>query len=126
MAEQSRTITINVNRNTAEVFDAVLKSPPKLMPDAKINNDGWWSFTGPWGPGKLKFNENKQLGILDHQFVDNDALWNVPMRVVSNGDDSAVIVTVFKPDGFSDQLFDERMKEIEKIMQAMKQIIEQP
>jgi hypothetical protein len=121
----SRTITFSVNRKTAETFDAILNIPPKMMPDAIKSNDGWWSFTTLRGPAKLKFNENRQLGILDYQFVDNEAKWNVPMRVISNGNDSSVITTIIKPDGISDQSFDERMIEIEKIMESMKQIIEQ-
>jgi len=122
----SRTITFSVNRKTAETFDAILNIPPKMMPDAIKSDDGWWSFTTIRGPAKLKFNENRQLGILDYQFVDNEAKWNVPMRVISNGNDSSVITTIIKPDGISDQSFDERMIEIEKIMEFMKQIIERP
>ena len=120
----SRTITFSVNRKTAETFDAILNIPPKIMPDAIKSNDGWWSFTTLRGPAKLKFNENRQLGILDYQFIDNEAKWNVPMRVISNGNNSSVITTIIKPDGISDQSFDERMIEIEKIMESMKQIIE--
>lgn len=122
---QSRTITFTVNRKTAEAFDAILNMPPKMMPDAIKNTDGWWSFTTPWGPAKLRFNEDRRLGILDHQFIDNDAKWDVPMRVVSKGDDSEVITTIIKPESISDETFDERMKEIEKIMLSMKQVIEQ-
>jgi hypothetical protein len=122
----SRTITFSVNRKTAETFDAILNIPPKMIPDAIKSNDGWWSFTTLRGPAKLKFNENRQLGILDYQFVDNEAKWNVPMRVISNGNDSTVITTIIKPDGISDQSFDERVIEIEKIMESMKQIIERP
>lgn len=122
----SRTIMFSVNRKTAETFDAILNIPPKMIPDAIKSNDGWWSFTTLRGPAKLKFNENRQLGILDYQFVDNEAKWNVPMRVISNGNNSAVITTIIKPDGISDQSFDERMMEIEKIMESMKQIIERP
>ena len=122
----SRTIMFSVNRKTADTFDAILNIPPKMMPDAIKSNDGWWSFTTLRGPAKLKFNENRQLGILDYQFVDNEAKWNVPMRVISNGNDSAVITTIIKPDGISNQSFDERMIEIEKIMESMKQIIELP
>ena len=122
----SRTITFSVNRKTAETFDAILNIPPKMIPDAIKSNDGWWSFTTLRGPAKLKFNENRQLGILDYQFVDSEAKWNVPMRVISNGNDSSVITTIIKPDGISNQSFDERMIEIEKIMESMKQIIERP
>lgn len=125
MTGKSRTITFTVNRKTADAFDAILSIAPKLMPDAIKHDDGWWSFTSPWGPAKLKFHENKELGILDHQFVDNEAQWNVPMRIVSKGDYSEVITTIIKPDSISNQTFDERMKEIEKIMLSMKQIIEE-
>lgn len=120
-----RTITFSVNKKTGDVFDAILNIPPKMMPDAKKNNDGWWSFTTPWGPGKLKFNENKQFGILDHQFVEDEAKWNVPMRVISHGEESEVMITLIKPDTISDQLFDERMNEMEKMMLDMKKILEQ-
>ena len=122
---RTRTITFSVNKKTGDVFDAILNIPPKMMPDAKKNNDGWWSFTTPWGPGKLKFNENKQFGILDHQFVEDEAKWNVPMRVVSHGEESEVMITLIKPDTISDQLFDERMNDIEKMMLDMKKILEQ-
>ncbi len=125
MSIRSRTITISVNRKIADAFDAILNIPAKIMPDAKKDDDGWWSFTSQSGPARLKFKENKQLGILDHQFIDNEATWNVPMRVVANGEDSAIIITLIKPASVSDQIFDERMKELETIMQTMKQIIEE-
>ena len=126
MNTASRTITFTVNRKTAEAFDAILNMPPKMMPDASKQEDGSWSFTSPWGSAaNLKFHENRQLGILDHQVIDDEAKWNVPMRVVSKGDDSEIITTIIKPDSISEQKFDERMKEIEKIMHSMKQIIEE-
>jgi hypothetical protein len=121
---KSRTITFSVNRKTADTFDAILNMPPKMMPGASKHDDGWWSFTSPWGPTRLKFNENRELGILDHEVIDNETKWNVPMRIVSHGNDSEVITTIIKPDTISDQTFDERMKEIEKIILSMKQLIE--
>jgi len=121
---RSRTITITVKKKTGDAFDAILQVPPKMMPDAKITEDGWWSFTGPHGKSKLKFNENKSLGILDHQYVDEESRWDVPMRVVSSGDYSEVIITLVKPEQLSDQSFDERVIEVEKIMESMKQLIE--
>jgi len=121
----SRKITIPINRKTSEVFDEILHIPKKMMPDAKKDDDGWWSFTGPYGPAKLKFNENSQLGILDHQYVDNEAIWDIPMRVVSSGDFSEVVITLLKPDHFSEELFNERTNEIQSMMEKMKQIIEQ-
>ena len=122
---RSRTITISVSRKTGDVFDAILASPPKMMTDAKQNDDGSWSFSTPRGNANLKFMENKTFGILDHLYVDDESSWAVPMRVVSNGDDSEVIITIVKPDVLTDEQFDERMKELELLFENLKKIIEQ-
>ena len=60
---RSRTIGITVKKKTGDAFDAILNLPPKMMDDAKINDDGWWTFTGPRGKSFLKFNEYKPHGI---------------------------------------------------------------
>ncbi len=124
MGQKSRTITLTVNKKTAEVFDAILNIPPKMFPDAVKNNDGWWMFQGPHGKARLKFSENEKFGILDHVFEDPDGKWDVPMRVVSNGDFSEVVITLHKPQNFTDELFSERVKEVEEIFQKMKEAIE--
>jgi hypothetical protein len=121
---RSRTISIAVEKKTGDAFDAILKIPPKMMPDAIIDDSGWWSFTGPYGKSMLKFNENKSLGILDHQYVDEESKWDVPMRVVSNGDVSEVVITLNKPDEITNEQFDQRMQEIGEMFNSMKNIIE--
>ena len=121
---RSRTITITVKKKTGDALDAILQLPPKMMPDAKINDDGWWSFTGPHGKSKLKFNENRPFGILDHQYVDEESVWDIPMRVVSNGDNSEILITLNKPDELSDEQFNNRVEEIGQLVDNMKQIIE--
>ena len=121
---RSRTISITVNKKTGDAFDAILQVPPKMMPDAKLNDDGWWSFTGLHGKSKLKFNDNKLLGILDHQYIDEESTWNVPMRVVSSGEFSEIIITLNKPDELTDDQFDQRMSEIGEMIISMKNIIE--
>jgi hypothetical protein len=121
---RSRTIAITVEKKTGDAFDAILKIPPKMMPDAQINDSGWWSFTGPYGKSMLKFNENKSLGILDHQYVDEESSWDVPMRVVSNGDVSEVLITLNKPDEITDEQFDLRVEELSDMFNSMKNIIE--
>ena len=121
---RSRTITISVCRKTGEVFDAILNSPPKMMPDAMQNNDDSWSFSTPRGNANLKFKQNKTFGILDHLYSDDEASWEVPMRVVSSGDATEVIITITKPEIVTDEQFDERMKEIEILFKNLKEIIE--
>ena len=121
---RSRTLSIMVKKKTGDAFDAILQVPPKMMPDAEINGDGWWSFTGPHGKSKLKFNENKSLGILDHQYIDEESNWDVPMRIISNGDFSEVVITLNKPDELTDEQFDQRISEIGEMVVSMKNIIE--
>ena len=121
---QSRTITMSVNRKTGDVFDAILNSPPKLMPDATQNQDGSWSWSTPRGNANLKFVQNKSLGVLDQQYTDNEATWNVPLKVVPSGNESEVIITVQKPENLSMEIFDERMKEIGMVFADLKKIIE--
>ena len=121
---RSRTISIIVKKKTGDTFDAILQVPPKMMSDAKMNNDGWWLFTSPHGNARLKFNENKSLGILDHQYIDEESSWNVPMRVVSSGDFSEVVITLNKPNELTDEQFDQRVSEIGEMIVTMKNIIE--
>ena len=121
---RSRTISITVNKTTGDAFDAILQVPSKMMPAAKINDDGWWSFAGPHGKSKLKFNENKTLGILDHQYVDEESAWNVPMRVIPNENFSEIVITLNKPDELTDEQFNQRMSEISEMVVSMKNIIE--
>jgi hypothetical protein len=116
---------MSVSRKTGDVFDAILNSPPKMMPDAKQNDDGSWSFSTQRGNATLKFMENKTFGILDHLYVDDESSWEVPMRVVSNGDESEVIITLLKPEVLTDEQFDERMKELGILFENLKKIIEQ-
>ena len=107
-----------------DTFDAIVELFPKMIPDAKFDSNGWWSFIGPYGKSRVKFKQNKSLGILDHQFIDEESSWDVPMRVVSNGDVSEVIITLNKPDEITDEQFDQRMAEIGEMFNSMKNIIE--
>jgi len=121
---RSRTITMTVSKKTGEVFDAILNSPSQMMPDAKKNQDGSWSFETPRGSANLKFKQNRSLGILDSLYSDDESIWEVPMRVVPSGEESEIIVTIIKPDGITDSEFDERMKEIDATFLNLKNLIE--
>ena len=121
---RTRTISLMVNKMSGDTFDAILELFPKMIPDAKFNPNGWWSFIGPYGKSKVKFNQNKSLGILDHQYVDEESSWHIPMRVIPNGDFSEVIITLNKPDELSDEQFDQRVLEMSELIVNMKNIIE--
>jgi len=117
-------ISIEVNKMTGDTFDIIIEMFPKLIPDAKINSDGWWSFIGPYGKSKVKFNQNKSLGILDHQYIDEDSSWNIPMRIIPNGDFSEVVIILKKPESLTDFQFNERVEKINKLVTSMKKTLE--
>lgn len=123
---RSRTLSFTVNKRTGDAFDAILTAPPKMMSDAVKSVDGWWEFSTPRGAARLKFNENKQLGILDHTYIDDESKWNVPMRVVPSGDESEIIITLIKPDNITDEQFNQRMNEIGSVFSNLKALIENP
>ncbi|MDO7722568.1 MAG: hypothetical protein MUP75_03865 [Nitrosopumilus sp.] len=107
-----------------DTFDAIVELFPKMIPDAKFDSNGWWSFIGPYGKSKVKFNQNKSLGILDHVYVDEESSWQIPMRVISNGDFSEVVIILKKPEQLTDIQFDERVEKINKLATSMKKILE--
>ena len=115
---------MHVNKMAGETFDAILDLFPKIISDAKINSNGWWSFIGPYGKSKVKFNSNRSLGILDHQYVDEESSWNIPMRIIPNGDFSEIIIVLTKPEQLTNFQFDERVEKINKIAISMKTMLE--
>ena len=121
---RTRTISMEVNKMVGDTFDSLIKLFPKFIPDAKINSDGWWSFIGPYGKSKVKFHQDKYLGILDHQYVDEDSSWNIPMRIIPSGDFSEVVIILKKPEELTDGQFDERVEKINNIASSMKKILE--
>ena len=121
---RTRTISMTVNKMVGDTFDAIVELFPKIVPDAKINSDGWWSFIGPYGKSKVKFNQNKSLGILDHQYIDEESSWNIPMRIIQNGNFSEVVIILTKPEQLSDSQFDQRVSKINQVVISMKKILE--
>ena len=121
---RTRTISMEVNKMVGDTFDSIIGLFPKLIPDATMNSDGWWSFIGPYGKSKVKFNQNKSLGILDHEYIDEESSWNIPMRIIPNGDFSEVIIILKKPEQLTDFQFDQRVEKISKLATSMKKILE--
>jgi hypothetical protein len=121
---RTRTISIDVNKMVGDTFDSIIELFPKLIPDAKINPDGWWYFIGPYGKSKVKFNQNKSLGILDHEYVDEESSWNTSMRIIPNGSFSEIIITLKKPEQLTNFQFDQRVEKISELATSMKTILE--
>ena len=113
-----------VNKLSGDTFDAILELFPKMILNAKFHSNGWWSFVGPYGKSKIKFHQNKSLGILDHRYVDEESSWKIPIRIIPNGDFSEIIIILKKPGELTDMQFNERVKKINNIATSMKKILE--
>ena len=121
---RTRTISMEVNKFVGDTFDSILALFPTVVPDARINSDGWWYFIGPYGKSKIKFNQNRSLGILDHEYIDEESSWKIPMRIIPNGNSSEVVIILNKPKQLTDEQFNERVKKINKLVISMKKILE--
>jgi len=121
---RTRTISVTVNKISGDVFDSILTLPPKIIPNAKITSDGWWNFIRSYSKSKLKFHQNKSLGVLDHEYVDQEFSWNIPICVISNCTTSEIIITLKKPAQLSDLQFDQRVSIISNVVTSMKNLLE--
>ncbi|MFH8336349.1 hypothetical protein [Streptomyces sp. AM6-12] len=128
---RSVTKTVSIERRVADVF-AFLADPANWPAWAIVNvkaieptdESDWWLMTTPQGPARLRIRGNAELGILDHDYVDAQASWQVPARVVANGTGSEFMITFFQPPAFADAFFDEQVALVDTELAALKHILE--
>jgi hypothetical protein len=85
-----------------------------------INNivkgpDDWYTFNHVVaGNARVKIiRRNREFGILDHLFEGAGLSWTVYVRVINNGYGSTTTWTFLKPDGLTDEQFEEQLKGFE-------------
>src|SRR5262249_17336122 len=86
----------------------------------------WWDMVTPHGKAKLRMRADARHGILDHDFVDPQASWTVPARVIRNGSGTEFIITFCHPPGFTDAFFDEKIELVDIELARLKEILEAP
>lgn len=84
----------------------------------------WWAMVTPRGAARLRMRADPSHGILDHDFVDSQANWTVPARVIRNGDGAEFMITFFQPPGFTDAFFDEQIKLVDIELMKLKELLE--
>jgi hypothetical protein len=71
----------------------------------------WWQFDHTVaGKGKMKVTPVSDFGLLDHEFVGAGLEWKVYVRVVPNDEGSTTTWTFMRPDGLTDEQFQEQLK----------------
>jgi hypothetical protein len=90
----------------------------------RTDDPEWWDMVTPRGTARLRMRADARYGILDHDFVDPQARWTVPARMVRNGDGTEFMITFFQPPGFADAFFDEQIKLVDVELAKLKELLE--
>ena len=68
----------------------------------------WWQFDHTVaGKGKMKVTPGSDFGILDYEFAGAGLEWKVYVRVVPNEEGSTTTWIFMRPDGLTDEQFQE-------------------
>lgn len=94
------------------------------MKSVKPGADGWFETITRFGHGQIKVTPIRELGILDHTWIDPQASWTVPVRVVPNHSGATVMMTLYQPAAMTDPEFDAAMREMDREMRKLKEILE--
>jgi hypothetical protein len=127
---QARTVTVSIACPARRVYDFV--SNPKNLPAwaaglgrSVSNIDGRWVVQTSSGPLGVRFVDRNDFGVLDHHVtLPSGEEILVPMRVVGDGADSEVMVTVFRLPGMSGKKFARDVTLVERDLQALKRTLE--
>lgn len=121
---------LTVNKPANQVFDFLSKVKNMEIGGAirsvTKGEDGWWQFdhTGA-GKGRMKVTPVSELGILDHEFVGAGSEWKVYVRVVPNEEGSTTTWTFIRPDGLTDEQFQQQLKGFDLEIKNWKKYLEE-
>jgi hypothetical protein len=127
---KSRHVNISISRSADKVYDFV--SNPQNLPlwagglSGSIKNvNGEWVAESPMGTVKIRFADKNRFGILDHDVtLPSGETFNNPMRVISNGDGSELVFTLYQRPGMSDSDFEKDEEQIKTDLAKLKTLIE--
>jgi hypothetical protein len=128
----SRTISISINRNWKEVYDAVWRPEdfPKwasgLSKSSLTQHGEAWEAEGPEGTVRILFTAHNAFGVMDH-YVDagNGTIIYVPLRIIQNGDGAEVLLTLFRQQDMSDAKFASDAEWIARDLLALRALVRQ-
>jgi hypothetical protein len=128
---RSTTKTVRIERDVPTVF-AFLANPANWPRWAVVNvksttatNDpDWWDMMTPHGAARLRIRGDATHGILDHDWMDPQASWTVPARIVPNDGGAEFMMTFFQPPSFDDAFFDQQIKLVDIELAKLKEVLE--
>lgn len=125
----TKTVRIACDPRAAFDFLADLGNWPRwavvnVLSTRRTDDPDWWDMVTPRGTARLRMRADANHFILDHDFVDPQASWTVPARIVRNGDGAEFMITFFQPPGFADDFFDEQIKLVDIELAKLKELLE--
>ena len=88
--------------------------------------DGTWHIQTPRGPGKIMMRSSREIGSLEHEFIDAEGnSWLVPARVEEvEGGGTIFAVRFKKPEGMPEADFHQGTASIDEELKILKKILE--
>lgn len=125
----TKTVRIACDPRAAFDFLADLGNWPRwavvnVKSTRRSDDPDWWDMATPRGAARLRIRPDASHGILDHDFVDPEASWTVPARVIANGSGAEFMITFFQPPGFTDAFFDKQIKLVDTELAKLKELLE--
>ena len=121
---------MNANKNANEVFDffANMKNMETggAIKSIERSDDGWWNFDHiVAGKSKIRYNTlSRELGILDHTFIGAGLEWHIYVRVIPNQTGSTTTWIFIRPDGLTEEQFEEQLKGFDNEIAGWKKALE--
>jgi len=128
---QSHTISVAIACPFEEAYDFLSKPAnfPQwaggLCSDIEKKDDQWVIIT-PEGLCKIEFTKKNAFGVLDHTVTVGRTKVYVPMRLVANNNGCEVLLTLYKQGGMEDSRFAEDIGWVERDLEVLKDLLEQP
>lgn len=127
---ESRTISISINRNWKEIYEALWRPEdfPKWasgLSKSSLAEDGdAWKAEGPEGTVRIRFTGHNAFGVMDHYVTaGNEPEIYIPLRIIRNGDGADVQFTLFRQPGMSNAKFAADAEWVERDLLALKALV---
>lgn len=108
-------------------FEDVKKSMEagQAATSVKKGADGWWTFDHvSAGKAKLRQVAFREAGVLDHIFSGGGLEWTVYVRSVPNSGGSTTTWTFVRPEGLTDEQFENQLSSFDREIGLWKQALE--
>lgn len=126
-----KNISVTINQPAQKVYE--FTSNPEnlslwaagLSSSTLKKSGGSWIAESPMGTVRINFSPRNSFGVMDHDVtLPSGEINHNPFRVISNGNGSEVIFTLFHLPRMSDEEFKDDSKMVFKDLKKLKQILE--